>query len=145
MIQSHAPNFLSCFVTWGTEYIPVMTFLVINCRSILTTPWLEFGGDCVISCAKTGYSSKIEFHTKVSCTFFIIWEYSQLLITAISRRTKASYYRSHTVWDILVLSLLQNVFIFRHDSENKPFMKLEGNWNSVIYKKISKDVRLSTN
>ena len=34
-------------------------------RSILTYPWFEFGGECPISCKQSGYSAKIEFHTKV--------------------------------------------------------------------------------
>ncbi|XP_078526855.1 oxysterol-binding protein-related protein 9 isoform X2 [Lissotriton helveticus] len=33
-------------------------------RSILTVPWVELGGECNISCSKTGYSACINFHTK---------------------------------------------------------------------------------
>ena len=33
-------------------------------RSILTVPWVELGGECNISCSKTGYSASIVFHTK---------------------------------------------------------------------------------
>ncbi|CDW58950.1 PH and Oxysterol BP domain containing protein [Trichuris trichiura] len=33
-------------------------------RSILTTPWVEFGGKCSIRCDKTGYSVDLEFQTK---------------------------------------------------------------------------------
>ncbi|XP_077463278.1 oxysterol-binding protein-related protein 9 isoform X2 [Stigmatopora argus] len=33
-------------------------------RSILTVPWVELGGECNISCSKTGYSATIVFHTK---------------------------------------------------------------------------------
>ncbi|KAK3746139.1 hypothetical protein RRG08_003579 [Elysia crispata] len=33
-------------------------------RSILTVPWIEMGGKITIACAKTGYSSLVEFHTK---------------------------------------------------------------------------------
>lgn len=33
-------------------------------RSILTVPWVELGGKINISCAKTGYSALVEFHTK---------------------------------------------------------------------------------
>ncbi|XP_071852796.1 oxysterol-binding protein-related protein 9-like isoform X3 [Apostichopus japonicus] len=33
-------------------------------RSILTVPWFELGGKCNISCAKTGYSANVTFHTK---------------------------------------------------------------------------------
>ena len=34
-------------------------------RSILTVPWMELGGKINVTCAKTGYYSNIEFHTKV--------------------------------------------------------------------------------
>lgn len=34
------------------------------CRSILTVPWVELGGECNISCSKSGYSANIVFHTK---------------------------------------------------------------------------------
>ena len=37
-------------------------------RSILTVPWVELGGKCVINCPQTGYSAHIEFHCKV-CIF----------------------------------------------------------------------------
>ncbi|MEQ2160866.1 hypothetical protein GOODEAATRI_003858 [Goodea atripinnis] len=32
--------------------------------SILTVPWVELGGECNISCSKSGYSANIVFHTK---------------------------------------------------------------------------------
>lgn len=34
-------------------------------RSILTVPWVELGGKCVINCPQTGYSAHMEFHCKV--------------------------------------------------------------------------------
>lgn len=37
---------------------------VCNYRSILTVPWIELGGECSISCSKTGYNASIVFHTK---------------------------------------------------------------------------------
>ncbi|XP_051928788.1 oxysterol-binding protein-related protein 9 isoform X1 [Hippocampus zosterae] len=33
-------------------------------RSILTVPWVELGGECNISCSKSGYNANIVFHTK---------------------------------------------------------------------------------
>ncbi|KAM6160483.1 oxysterol-binding protein-related protein 11 [Erethizon dorsatum] len=33
-------------------------------RSILTVPWVELGGKVGVTCAKTGYSASITFHTK---------------------------------------------------------------------------------
>ena len=34
-------------------------------RSIISAPWVELGGKAGISCAATGYSAAIIFHTKV--------------------------------------------------------------------------------
>jgi len=42
----------------------VITFPKGYGRSILTVPWVELGGICEITCAKTGYSGKIDFYTK---------------------------------------------------------------------------------
>lgn len=42
----------------------VLTFPSAYGRSILTVPWFEMGGQVSVSCAKTGYSSNIEFLTK---------------------------------------------------------------------------------
>lgn len=36
------------------------------CRSILTVPWMEMGGQTAITCAKSGYNANIHFHCKVS-------------------------------------------------------------------------------
>lgn len=44
-------------------YIYMYTY-VCNYRSILTVPWIELGGECSISCSKTGYNASIVFHTK---------------------------------------------------------------------------------
>ncbi|XP_016396073.1 oxysterol-binding protein-related protein 10-like [Sinocyclocheilus rhinocerous] len=46
----------------GEEY--VFTFPSAYARSILTVPWVELGGKVTISCAKTGYSANVTFHTK---------------------------------------------------------------------------------
>ncbi|XP_036610959.1 oxysterol-binding protein-related protein 9 isoform X7 [Trichosurus vulpecula] len=42
----------------------ILTFPNGYGRSILTVPWVELGGECSISCSKTGYSANIIFHTK---------------------------------------------------------------------------------
>ncbi|XP_076860013.1 oxysterol-binding protein-related protein 9 isoform X4 [Brachyhypopomus gauderio] len=42
----------------------ILTFPNGYGRSILTVPWVELGGECTISCSKTGYSATIVFHTK---------------------------------------------------------------------------------
>ena len=34
-------------------------------QSSLTVPWVELGGECYISCSKTGYITNIVFHTKL--------------------------------------------------------------------------------
>ncbi|XP_066996674.1 oxysterol-binding protein-related protein 9 isoform X2 [Anabrus simplex] len=47
---------------YDEEYI--VTFPNGYGRSILTIPWIELGGSVTITCAKTGYSANVEFHTK---------------------------------------------------------------------------------
>uniref|UniRef100_A0A6J0T8M9 Oxysterol-binding protein n=1 Tax=Pogona vitticeps TaxID=103695 RepID=A0A6J0T8M9_9SAUR len=42
----------------------ILTFPNGYGRSILTVPWIELGGECSISCSKTGYNASITFHTK---------------------------------------------------------------------------------
>ncbi|XP_039598373.1 oxysterol-binding protein-related protein 9-like [Polypterus senegalus] len=42
----------------------ILTFPNGYGRSILTVPWVELGGECAISCSKTGYSANVTFHTK---------------------------------------------------------------------------------
>ncbi|XP_019386955.1 PREDICTED: oxysterol-binding protein-related protein 9 isoform X1 [Crocodylus porosus] len=42
----------------------ILTFPNGYGRSILTVPWIELGGECNITCSKTGYNASITFHTK---------------------------------------------------------------------------------
>uniref|UniRef100_A0A4W3IGC5 Oxysterol-binding protein n=1 Tax=Callorhinchus milii TaxID=7868 RepID=A0A4W3IGC5_CALMI len=42
----------------------ILTFPNGYGRSILTVPWVELGGECNITCTKTGYNATIIFHTK---------------------------------------------------------------------------------
>lgn len=59
------PRNVSCLVFIGEDYYYNDVYLYIsNCRSILTVPWIELGGECSISCSKTGYNASIVFHTK---------------------------------------------------------------------------------
>ncbi|XP_026943952.1 oxysterol-binding protein-related protein 10 isoform X2 [Sagmatias obliquidens] len=64
---SHHPP-ISCFycvlrlLEHGEEY--VFTLPSAYARSILTIPWVELGGKVSITCAKTGYSATVIFHTK---------------------------------------------------------------------------------
>ncbi|XP_069504906.1 oxysterol-binding protein-related protein 10 isoform X2 [Ambystoma mexicanum] len=46
----------------GEEY--VFTLPSAYARSILTIPWVELGGKVNITCAKSGYSATVTFHTK---------------------------------------------------------------------------------
>lgn len=71
-------------------------------RSILTVPWVELGGKCVISCPQTGYSAHIEFHCKP------LYGGKRHRVTADVRRV----------------------------NEKKPILKLEGEWNGVLYTKL---------
>ncbi|KAH9523689.1 Oxysterol-binding protein- protein 9 [Bulinus truncatus] len=49
-------------IDYDEEY--TLTFPSGYGRSILTVPWVELGGKITINCAKTGFTSLIEFHTK---------------------------------------------------------------------------------
>ncbi|NXN02773.1 OSBL9 protein, partial [Sylvia borin] len=42
----------------------LISIFIFNALSILTVPWIELGGECSISCSKTGYNTSIVFHTK---------------------------------------------------------------------------------
>lgn len=46
----------------GEDY--VVTFPSAYGRSILTTPWVELGGKCDISCPQSGYRAEVEFKCK---------------------------------------------------------------------------------
>ncbi|VDM16607.1 unnamed protein product [Hydatigera taeniaeformis] len=46
----------------GEEY--VVTFPSAYGRNILGVPWVELGGQCSVTCAKTGYSADVNFLTK---------------------------------------------------------------------------------
>ena len=46
----------------GEDYI--LTFPSAYGRSIMTTPWVELGGACKISCLQSGYSANIDFKPK---------------------------------------------------------------------------------
>ncbi|XP_073408019.1 oxysterol-binding protein-related protein 11 isoform X2 [Dendrobates tinctorius] len=47
---------------YGEEY--TFTLPCAYARSILTVPWVELGGKVTVTCAQTGYSAAITFHTK---------------------------------------------------------------------------------
>ncbi|XP_075907611.1 oxysterol-binding protein-related protein 10 isoform X3 [Nelusetta ayraudi] len=51
-----------CLLEHDEEY--VFTLPCAYARSILTVPWVELGGKVSISCAKSGYSATVTFHTK---------------------------------------------------------------------------------
>lgn len=37
-------------------------------RGVLSVPWFEFGGECILDCEKSGHMAKLIFHTKVENT-----------------------------------------------------------------------------
>jgi hypothetical protein len=77
----------------GEEY--VVTFPSGYCRSILTTPWLELGGKCEISCPQSGYRVEVEFKCKQ------FWGTEQNLVTAsvFPRDTKKSVVKVEGEWN----------------------------------------------
>lgn len=60
--RSSLPGGVLRLLEHGEEY--VFTLPSAYARSILTVPWVELGGKVSISCAKTGYSATVIFHTK---------------------------------------------------------------------------------
>lgn len=46
------------------DEVYVFTLPSAYARSILTVPWVELGGKVSITCAKSGYSAAVNFHTK---------------------------------------------------------------------------------
>uniref|UniRef100_A0AAY4BMW6 Oxysterol-binding protein n=1 Tax=Denticeps clupeoides TaxID=299321 RepID=A0AAY4BMW6_9TELE len=51
-----------CLLEHEEEY--VFTLPCAYARSILTVPWVELGGKVSITCAKSGFSATVTFHTK---------------------------------------------------------------------------------
>ncbi|NXS87915.1 OSBL9 protein, partial [Erpornis zantholeuca] len=49
---------------YGRQVNALDGIFIFNALSILTVPWIELGGECSISCQKTGYNASIVFHTK---------------------------------------------------------------------------------
>ncbi|NWR14288.1 OSBL9 protein, partial [Emberiza fucata] len=49
---------------YGRQVNVLIVIFIFNALSILTVPWIELGGECSISCSKTGYNASIVFHTK---------------------------------------------------------------------------------
>ncbi|NWW23591.1 OSBL9 protein, partial [Falcunculus frontatus] len=49
---------------YGRQVNSLIDIFIFNALSILTVPWIELGGECSISCSKTGYNASIVFHTK---------------------------------------------------------------------------------
>ncbi|NWY09235.1 OSBL9 protein, partial [Aphelocoma coerulescens] len=49
---------------YGRQVKALIGIFISNALSILTVPWIELGGECSISCSKTGYNASIVFHTK---------------------------------------------------------------------------------
>ena len=94
-------------------------------RSILTVPWVELGGKCVINCPQTGYSAHTEFHCKVYL--------SQLMHSNNLNYCLQPLYggRRHRVTTDI-----------RRVGEKKPILKLEGEWNGVLYTKRANKVCL---
>jgi len=77
----------------GEDY--VLTFPSGYGRGILTTPWLELGGKCEITCPQTGYRSDIEFKCKQ------FWSNEQNKITAevFSKDSKKSLLKVEGEWN----------------------------------------------
>jgi len=77
----------------GEDY--VLTFPSAYGRSILTTPWVELGGSCKISCPQTGYNATIEFKTKP----FFSNEQNKIIAEVFPPNTKKSILKVEGEWN----------------------------------------------
>jgi len=78
---------------FGEDY--VVTFPSGYGRGILTTPWLELGGKCEITCPQTGYRSEIEF----KCKQFWSNEQNKISAEVFPRDTKKSILKVEGEWN----------------------------------------------
>lgn len=79
------------------------TFPTAYIRSLVTSPWVELGGDVAIKCAATGYHAKIEFLTKPT-------------FGGKKHRVKTAIFRPQT----------------KPAKKVQPFMQIQGAWNDVM-------------
>ncbi|KAM9782717.1 LOW QUALITY PROTEIN: oxysterol-binding protein-related protein 10-like [Neosynchiropus ocellatus] len=69
MLMVELPLFCFAGVLYLAEHDEkyVFTLPCAYARSILAVPWVELGGKVSISCAQSGYSAAVTFHTKPFC------------------------------------------------------------------------------
>jgi len=77
----------------GEDY--VVTFPSGYGRGILTTPWLELGGKCEITCPQTGYRSEIEF----KCKQFWSNEQNKISAEVYAKDTKKAVLKVEGEWN----------------------------------------------
>jgi len=77
----------------GEDY--VVTFPSGYGRGILTTPWLELGGKCEITCPQTGYRSDIEF----KCKQFWSNEQNKISAEVYAKDTKKAILKVDGEWN----------------------------------------------
>jgi len=77
----------------GEDY--VLTFPSAYGRSILTTPWVELGGSCKISCPQTGYNATVEFKTKP----FFSTEQNKIVAEVFPPNTKKCILKIEGEWN----------------------------------------------
>ncbi|XP_064626227.1 oxysterol-binding protein-related protein 9-like isoform X2 [Lineus longissimus] len=93
-------------VDYDEEYL--ITFPSGYGRSILTTPWIELGGKCTISCPKSGYSANINFLTK----------------------DEVGYHRGKPFYGGKKNQLSAEIFA---PDEKKSFCNIQGEWNGAMF------------
>jgi len=77
----------------GEDY--VVTFPSAYGRSILTTPWVELGGKCDISCPQTGYRAEVEF----KCKQFFSSEQNKVVAEVFPPQSKKSLLKVEGEWN----------------------------------------------
>uniref|UniRef100_A0ACB8F3V3 Oxysterol-binding protein- protein 9 n=1 Tax=Sphaerodactylus townsendi TaxID=933632 RepID=A0ACB8F3V3_9SAUR len=93
-------------------------------ESILTVPWIELGGECNISCSKTGYNASIIFHTKP----FYGGKKHRVTAEIFSPNDKKSFYSIEGEWN--------GVMYAKHAIENVVFIDTKK--MPIIKKKVRK-------
>ncbi|XP_053105942.1 oxysterol-binding protein-related protein 9 isoform X5 [Hemicordylus capensis] len=132
----------------------ILTFPNGYGRSILTVPWIELGGECSISCSKTGYNASIIFHTKP----FYGGKKHRVTAEIFSPNEKKSFYSIEGEWNGVMYSKHatgENVVFI--DTKKMPIIKkkvrkLEDQeeyesrslWNDVTYNLKIRDIDAAT-
>jgi len=107
---------------WNEEY--VVTFPSGYGRNILSVPWIELGGKCSITCAKTGYYATVEFKTKP----FYGGKKDQVRVECFSPNEKKSFMTVDGEWNDKMFA--------KYANENKSELFIDVNSIPILRKMV---------